>query len=91
MCSLTHANFEQAPRMLRSLIERCWLGDRRRRPTAAQVVDALDELAPEFGMAPIGRAAGESSRGGGGEGGVAGIGGGDGGEKARSTSLSWWR
>ena len=57
---------EQAPRMLRSLIERCWLGDRRRRPTAAQVVDALDELAPEFGMAPIGRAAGESSRGGGG-------------------------
>jgi serine/threonine protein kinase len=76
------ANFEQAPRMLRSLIERCWLGDRRRRPTAAQVVDALDELAPEFGMAPIGSAAGES-----GEGGAAGIGG----EKARSTSLSWWR
>ena len=68
--------------MRQSLIERCWLGDRRRRPTAAQVVDALDELAPEFGMAPIGPE---------GDGGGGGAAGGSAGAGEQPQSRSWWR
>ena len=85
-------NFEQAPRMLRSLIERCWHGDRRRRPTAAQVVAALDELAPEFGLSPTDapnltqRGAENEQRGGRGSGG----GGKEGGGGGSRAKWNWW-
>ena len=44
------AAFLRAPRALKVLIEKCWQTEKHRRPTADQIVQAIDEMALKLGI-----------------------------------------